>query len=108
MAIERLRTDCRAVDRFIDRLIELELPLPDGGSREGELIALALEHDGRRVLVRTRRGRLRQDRRAGRRDAQGARCRRLARANGREPRGLRAVAVKSTWRDGRSASVTSV
>jgi hypothetical protein len=40
MEIERLRTECRAIDRFIDRLIELELPLPDGGSREGGLIAL--------------------------------------------------------------------
>lgn len=40
MEIERLRTDCRAIDRFINRLIELELPLPDAGSHEGGLIAL--------------------------------------------------------------------
>jgi hypothetical protein len=31
---------CPAVDRFIDRLIELELPLPDDGWREGPFIAL--------------------------------------------------------------------
>jgi hypothetical protein len=40
MSIEELRSRCRAVDRFIDRLIELELPVPDGGSMEGALIAL--------------------------------------------------------------------
>jgi hypothetical protein len=40
MEIESLRAACRAIDRFIDRLIELELPLPDSGSREGGLIAL--------------------------------------------------------------------
>jgi hypothetical protein len=40
MEIESLRTSCGAVDRFIGRLIELELPLPDDGWREGGLIAL--------------------------------------------------------------------
>jgi hypothetical protein len=32
--------EVRCPDRFIERLIKLELPLPDDGSREGELIAL--------------------------------------------------------------------
>jgi hypothetical protein len=40
MEIESLRKSCPAIDRFIDRLIALELPLPEYGRREGELIAL--------------------------------------------------------------------
>jgi hypothetical protein len=40
MSIETHRRRCRAIDRFIERLVELELPVPDEGSVEAGLIAL--------------------------------------------------------------------
>jgi hypothetical protein len=39
MSLEGFRQSCRAIDRLIEQLIELELPLPDRALREGPLIA---------------------------------------------------------------------
>src|SRR5690349_9587773 len=40
MSIDELRSGCRGIDRFIDRLVELELPLSDEGSVDGDWLAL--------------------------------------------------------------------
>ena len=40
MSIEEVRSACRGIDRFIDRLVELDLPLPDEGSVDGDWLAL--------------------------------------------------------------------
>ena len=46
MSLEQFRQSCPAIDQLIDRLIELELPVPDQASREGPLIAVHWSHTG--------------------------------------------------------------
>jgi hypothetical protein len=46
MSLEEFRQSCPAIDRLIEQLIELELPLPDRASREGPLIAVCWSHTG--------------------------------------------------------------
>jgi hypothetical protein len=58
MTLERFRASCPAIDQLINRLIELELPLPDEATREGPFICGAVEPDRAHVFVRTRRTRL--------------------------------------------------
>jgi hypothetical protein len=40
MSIDEARNRCPAVNTFINRLVELELPLPDDASTESGLLAL--------------------------------------------------------------------
>ena len=46
MSVDDLRNRCGAIDRFIHRLVELELPLPDDGSPDGEWLALRWSDTG--------------------------------------------------------------
>jgi hypothetical protein len=46
VSVDDLRNRCGAIDRFIHRLVELELPLPDDGSPDGEWLALRWSETG--------------------------------------------------------------
>ena len=46
MSVDELRNRRRAIDRFINRLVELELPLPDDGSADGDWLALYWNETG--------------------------------------------------------------
>ena len=46
MSLEQFRESCPAIDRLIEQLIELELPVPDGASREGPHIAVYWSQTG--------------------------------------------------------------
>ena len=46
MSLEQFRESCPAIDRLIEHLVELELPVPDQASREGPLIAVSWSKTG--------------------------------------------------------------